>query len=688
MYKGRDELNDAGERVHATRFHCYIAKMRVLLALISMSALFAQAPAKRLLNLDDLYLLQDVADPQLSPDGKWVAYTVATVDREADKRVTHIWMVSYDGKQDLQLTNGAESESDPRWSPDGQYLSFLSDRPGKAKGTQLWVLDRRGGEARQFTAIDRKLKISEYAWSPDSQRLALVIRETDEPEPPAPGAPAKPAPPVVIDRYHFKQDMDGYLAGAKFARIYLYDVRSGKSEPLTTFKRFDEAEPAWSPDGSRIAFVSNQDEDADRSENSDVWVSDAKPGSSPRRLTNFPGFDGGRPSWSPDSKLITYLQGTDPKYSAYAVNRVAIVPADGGAAHLLSDKHDRGAADPVFTPDGKSIVAIVADDQSEYPAAMSLVDGSVERLAGGSLVVMKHTRAGSHAAVLAGYDASYPEIFALDGGLRQLTSHNQNVFNLIQLGAVRDIQFKSKDGTEIHGLLTTPPNYDKSRKYPTLLRIHGGPNGQDAHAFAFERQLFAANGYAVVNVNYRGSSGRGIQYSQSIFADWGNREVADLLASIDYLVAQQIADPDKLGIGGWSYGGILTDYTIATDARFKAAISGAGSANQISMYGADQYTLQYDTEIGAPWKNPEAWVKISYPFFKADRIKTPTLFMGGDQDFNVPIIGSEQMYQALRTLGVPTELVIYPGQHHGIARPSYQRDRLERYVAWYRKYIK
>jgi dipeptidyl aminopeptidase/acylaminoacyl peptidase len=274
------------------------------------------------------------------------------------------------------------------------------------------------------------------------------------------------------------------------------------------------------------------------------------------------------------------------------------------------------------------------------------------------------------------------------GSLRKLTAHNDALFAQLRLGEVRDIQFKSKDGTEVHGLLTVPPGYDKTKKYPTLLRIHGGPNGQDAHSFAFERQIFAANGYAVINVNYRGSSGRGMQYSQSIFADWGNREVADLLASVDHVLSMGVADPERLGIGGWSYGGILTDYTIATDTRFKAAIAGAGSANQISMYGADQYTLQYDTELGAPWKNPEAWVKISYPFFQANRIKTPTLFMGGDQDFNVPIIGSEQMYQALRSLGVPTELVIYPGQHHGIARPSYQRDRLVRYLAWYAKYLK
>ena len=168
----------------------------------------------------------------------------------------------------------------------------------------------------------------------------------------------------------------------------------------------------------------------------------------------------------------------------------------------------------------------------------------------------------------------------------------------------------------------------------------------------------------------------------------GNKEVVDLLAAVDHVLSLGYADPARLGIGGWSYGGILTDYTIATDTRFKVAISGAGSANQISMYGIDQYTYQYDNEIGSPWKSPESWVKISYPFFKADRIRTPTLFMGGEKDFNVPIAGSEQMYQALRTLGIETQLVVYPGQFHGLTKPSFLKDRLQRYVAWYDKFLK
>jgi dipeptidyl aminopeptidase/acylaminoacyl peptidase len=191
----------------------------------------------------------------------------------------------------------------------------------------------------------------------------------------------------------------------------------------------------------------------------------------------------------------------------------------------------------------------------------------------------------------------------------------------------------------------------------------------------------------VLEENYGGSSGRGAAYQKAIFADWGGKEVLDLQGAVDEAVRQGIADPERLGVGGWSYGGILTNALIASDTRFKAAVSGAGSSLFHTMYGTAQYIVQYEKELGPPWKSPEAWLKVSYPFFKADRIKTPTLFLGGEKDFNVPITGGEQMFQALKSLGVETQLVVYPGQFHGLTTPSYQRDRLQRYLAWWGKYL-
>jgi dipeptidyl aminopeptidase/acylaminoacyl peptidase len=220
-----------------------------------------------------------------------------------------------------------------------------------------------------------------------------------------------------------------------------------------------------------------------------------------------------------------------------------------------------------------------------------------------------------------------------------------------------------------------------------VLRIHGGPVYQFSNEFMFEWQVLAAAGFAVVGANPRGSSGRGEKFSTAIWADWGNKDGQDVTAAVDYAIAAGVADPARLGVGGWSYGGILTDQVIARDRRFKAAVSGAGLANALAGYGTDQYIREYEAELGTPWGNTDTWLKVSYPFYHADRIVTPTLFICGEKDFNVPLLNSEQMYQALRSLGRETQLVIYPGEFHEIRRPSYERDRLQRYVEWYGRYL-
>jgi dipeptidyl aminopeptidase/acylaminoacyl peptidase len=655
---------------------------------------FAQAPSKRPIAIDDIYRMQEVGNPQISPDGKWIAYSVTSIDREADKRQSSIWMVNWEGTQNLRLTYGAASGSSPRWSPDGRYLAFLSSRPPDEK-TQVWLLDRRGGEARQLTKL--KDSLSGYAWSPDGKKLVLEISHDDDnsPSTPAPGATSKAPKPIVIDRYHFKEDGDGYLTAAANNQLYLFDVETEKLDPLTTDRKFNDSGTVWSPDGTRIAYFSNHDADPDLSGSDDIFVVDARPRTTPQKLVSAQ-YPGGRLAWSPDGKLLAYLEGLETKYRAYNQNRLAVVPSSGGPSRILTETLDRGVSSPEFSPDGSAITFIVTDDRHQYSAKVPVSGGSIERLSGPDFYIAQQASAAGHTVVTASSDTVAPEIFALESGkLRQLTSHNSALLSELQLGAVQDISFKSKDGTEIHGMMVKPPSFDPSRKYPTLLWIHGGPNGQDGHALLFntyplqvERQLFAAHGYVVLAINYRGSNGRGAEFTRSIFADWGNTEVADLLAAVDYAVASGVADPKRLAVGGWSYGGVLTDFLIASDSRFRAAISGAGIGNEVSMYGSDEYVVQYNNELGPPWKSLDTWIKVSYPFFHADRIHTPTLFMGGQADFNVPVAGSEQMYQALRTLNVPTELVVYPGQYHLFTRPSYIHDRLQRYFSWFDLYLK
>jgi dipeptidyl aminopeptidase/acylaminoacyl peptidase len=666
--------------------------LAVLVVAAAAAAQTSGQPAKRPISLDDLFKIKSVGDPQRSPDGKWVAYTVGTTDIEKDKRNTDLWMIAWDGSEEVRLTSSPDGESTPRWSPDGRYLAFLASRgtdEEKKLGAQVWLLDRRGGEAEKLTEI--KGGVGDYTWSPDSRRLAIVSTDQDPADEPEKmeGWKRKTAPPIVIDRYHFKRDREGYLKRF-YEHLWLFDVASRKAEPLTSGPSND-ASPVWSPDGSRIAFLSARGPNLDRDPDSDLFVIEAKPGAAPIQLTNYPGPDGGRPSWSPDGQWIAFLRGDEPRFSGYNLDKLAVVAAAGGPAKILTETLDRAVSGPIcWSADGKSLTFLVEDDRTVYVGRMPAAGGPVEKLTQGRRAV-SNVSLGPDGAVtlLAGSATEVAEVTALeDGRLRRLTHQNDALVAGLELGITEDFTSKSKDGTIVNGLITKPASYVAGTLYPLLLRIHGGPNGQDEHSFDFERELFAANGYVVLAVNYRGSSGRGSAFQKAIFADWGHKEVIDLLGAVDQAVAMKVADPARLGIGGWSYGGILTDYTIATDRRFKAAISGAGSALQLSMYGNDQYIRQYEQEIGVPWKVTDAWIRISYPFFRADRIKTPTLFMGGEKDFNVPIVGGEQMYQALKSLGVETQLIVYPGQYHGITMPSYVRDRYERYLAWYDKFLK
>ena len=660
--------------------------LALTLSLAVVPAQVADAPKKHDITLDDLARFQRVGAPVVSPEGNWVLYTVSQTDTKEDKGQTHLWMVNWDGSVHLQLTFGKEGAGSPKFSPDGRYISFTSSRPGPAKGSQVWLLDRRGGEAEQLTAITDQ-EIESYSWSPDSKKLLLTLHPKAEPDAEE-GKPPAPPKPIVIDRYHFKQDVQGYLRDNAFDSLYLYDIAAKKAEKLTSDKNVQEEDAAWSPDGTWIAYVSNHDPDPDRTINTDVFVVAPTPNSTPRKLTTWTGPDDGHLAWSPDSKSIAYTQGAELKLLEYSQARAAVVTLDGKVSYPAA-KFDRSVRQPIFTPDGH-LIYLVADDRNQYPAEVDLAGNGIKRLLSQQGAVVGWDEAAGHTAVLYTNDSSPAEIYALENGaLRKLTTHNDALIAELNLVPTDDIEFKSKDGTDVHGLLTKPEGYKAGTPVPTILFIHGGPNGQDEHSFDFLRQWLATKGYAELNVNYRGSSGRGQDYSKAIAADWGDKEVQDLLAGVDKAVAIGVADPDKLAVTGWSYGGILTDYTVASTDRFKAAISGAGVAAPMSFYGVDQYVLQYDNELGPPWKNLPLYIKMSYPFLEIDkRIHTPMLFMGGTSDMNVPLLGGEQMYEALKSLGRPTELVVYPGQFHGFTRPSYIKDRYERWLAWWDKYLK
>jgi dipeptidyl aminopeptidase/acylaminoacyl peptidase len=682
----------------------------------------AQTPTPRPITIDDYFQIQTVHDPQLSPDGQWVVYSDDKSSLKTDKTETRIWMVPTSGGDALPMTAEGATSEHPRWSPDGKSLAFLSERNEGKK--QVWLLNRQGGEAQQLTETVQD--VEDFAWSPDGRRLVLVLKDptpedlaeakekssstahsSGASDDDAKDKKSKSKKPWVIDRLQFKLDELGYLDRRR-THLYVFDL-SKKSLTQVTSGDFDDTEPAWSPDSKLLAFTSNRSTpDPDATYNTDIWTVSATntdKGAHLTQITTNLGADS-QPSWSPDGKSIAYVTMLDPKLFDYATHHLAVSPAVGGPAKVLTQSLDRMVSSPRFSPDGRTIYFVVDDDGTQNLASYTLntQNGTVNfgdgklgaRPVPGSVFVSSYSVGGGTsgnvgpgdiAVQMATIDRPDEIYLVAQGKLTQLTHVNDALFSQLKLSHGEYVHFKSKDGTSISGFLYKPLNYVSGQKYPTLLIPHGGPQWAYYAEFSHLAQLYAANGYAVLFPNPRGSTGYGQDFCKAIFADWGNKDFQDDMAMVDYAIEQGIADPDKLGVGGWSYGGISTDFIITQTTRFKAAISGAGAAQFSSLYGHDQYQKDYEAELGLPWENPAAWLKVS-PFRNVAKVTTPTLFMGGNIDWNVPILGGEQMYQALKRLGRTTELVVYPDEFHEFSTPSHIKDRLERDLAWYAHFVK
>ncbi len=662
----------------------------ILFTLTSMSAP-AQQPSQRPFTPEDIHRIRSVGDLAISPDGDWVAYTVGTTNIEKDESSSDLFMVRWDGSARVQLTHTEGSESHPRFSPDGKYLGFIAARDagadGESKGpaskSQIHLLNRAGGEAQRLTALPGG--VSSFEWSPDGSRLILVSKDP-APDEDAPPGDEKTPKPIVVDRYQFKRDREGYL-GDRYQRLYVLDVAT-RQEVLLTPGAFDSTEPSWSPDGRHIAFSSKRGGDPDRHENTDIYVIEAISGASATRLTDWEGSDDS-PSFSPDGTKIAYLQGGPAKYSGYDPSQLAIISTTGGSPFLPTEELDRHLSQPQWSADGSKVHFLFVDDRLRIAGEVPVAGGEVKALFPNKTVpgVVRSYQVGANGiAGIVTFPNRPPDVYRLSDG-KALTDENRALLDEIDWAEVQGVDAVGKDDVRVGALLVKPPGFTPGTPYPTIALIHGGPVAQDGFEFDAMSQVLAAQGYLVVNPNYRGSHGRGRDFARAIYADWGNLEIQDIHTVVDHLVAEGLADPNRLGIGGWSYGGMNTNYAIATDTRFRAAVSGASISNMITGYGTDQYIRQYENELGLPWEGIETYLKISYPFFKADRIKTPTLFLCGEKDFNVPLINSEQMYQALRSLDVPTRLVIYPGQFHGLSKPSYVQDRLERMIDWYQDHL-
>ena len=662
--------------------------MRLVSATPALALLLLAPPThgadQRSLTVDDLFALKSVGAPVLSPDGAQVAYTVGSMDLKKDTSDSDIYLIPTAGGDATRLTTSPKAETSPNFSPDGKWLAFLSSREGDK--TQVWLLPRAGGEASRLT--DLKGGVGSFAWSPDSKRLVLVASDPDPDEPKAEekSDDKKTAKPIVTRRIQFMRDGEGYLREIR-SHLHVFDVERKSSVQITSGP-YDDDQPAWSPDGRTIAFVSNRSPEPDLTHDTNIFVIAPRAGETPRALTTNPSEDE-RPAWSPDSKTIVYVAAGAVADMWYGSNHISTVNVATGAVKALTQALDRNVGGPLFTSDGRSILFTIEDGGNSHLGRIPAEGGDIERVVAGERDVQSFDTRNGRVAFLESQPTLPSEISVLDGStVRRLTKTNDELLKGIRLSPVERFKAKSKDGATIDGFLTRPYGAKPGEKVPTILRIHGGPTSQFSTAFSFEWQFFAAQGYAVVAGNPRGSTGYGRDFSYALFAKWGEPDFDDVMAVVDHAVEMGVADPDRLGVGGWSYGGILTNYVISKTTRFKAATSGASISNIIAGYGTDHYQYEYEVELGLPWKNPKAYLDISGPFLHADRIKTPTLFLCGEADMNVPLLNTEQMYQAVRRQGIPTELVIYPGQNHGIRTPSYQKDRYDRYLKWYDTYLR
>ena len=657
--------------------------MRVfILCAFSLFSLFSRAESSKRFGIDELLALNDISEISLSTEGSYIAYTVTLNDLEKDVQRSVVWMAPAEGGEPVRMSSDVSDASSPKWSPDSRYLAILSDR--KDETSQVWLLDRRGGDAQQLTRLPQG--VDSFDWSPDGKHMLLLA---EDPTPADLDEEKRPNPrPYVIDRLQFKEDYIGYIDRHR-THIHVVNTATGETRQLT-HGDYDDSEPAWSPDGRRIIFVSNRTDDPDLNRNTDLWLIDAVAESArPEQLTDGESADAS-PAWNPDGNAIVFTT-TDPDVlPIYAIPQLATLDIDSGESHVVASTAETWVYYPRFSPSGNELLAISEYRGEENLIQVDLKTGAVLGLIDGANTVSEFDIGeGGRIYALVSRPDLPDEIFALtEGSIEQITYSNKDVMQDVELGAVERFAYVSSDGAPIEGFVLYPPVYKKGRKYPGLLSIHGGPMGQFSYGFSAEEQLLASEGYVVIMPNPRGSSGYGQKFLSAIYQDWGGIDYEDVVASMDHAIGEGWVDPDRIGVFGWSYGGMMTNHVITKTDRFKAAITGASATLYMANYGHDQYQRWWEEELGLPWleENRDKWDRIS-PFFKLENVRTPTLIVGGEDDWNVPIQNSEQLYIALKRQGVPTELVVYPAQGHVFSVPSYNKDLYDRYIKWFAKWI-
>ena len=660
---------------------------------------------RRPITFNDQLALKRVADAQIAPDGKLVAYVVTVVDKEANRGQRSIWVVPTavatggpTGGGGRELITSARNNDTPRWSRDGRHLAFISSRNGVP---QIFVAQADGGSPRQVTNVP--LGVADFVWSPDGSRLAFsteVFPECRDLGCVAARAEAEEkskVSAVVADRLLYRH-WDTFKRGRR-SHLFIVPVEGGTPRDLTPgdfdvppFSLGDPTAYDFSPDGREIAFVRNTEPNEATSTNNDIFTIAIQGGDAKRITAGNPGSDTA-PRYSPDGKWIAWRSQARNGYEADRF-RLMLLNRQTGAIRELSAGFDRNVGDLVWTPDSRRIL-FISEERGREPIWSAPIDGTKFSILYGNSTNtgMSISADGTTLALTRGSMSLPTEIFAggSDGrGLRQITRTNESLLNQIELGKVEDFEYTGALNARIHGFLVKPPQFDRTKKYPLILLIHGGPQGAwlDSWSYRWNPQLWAAKGFVIAAINPHGSTGYGQSFTEQISGDWGGAAYEDLMKGTDHLIAEGFVDPNRLGAAGGSYGGYMVNWILGHTNRFKALMSHAGVYNLTSMYGATEELWFTEFEFrGNPWDNPELYSKWS-PHLFAKNFKTPTLVVHGELDYRVPVGEGLQLFTTLQRQGIPSKLLYFPDEGHWVLKPRNSELWHSTVLDWFDHWLK
>lgn len=644
---------------------------------------------------EDLYRYELPREPRIAPDGRHVIFSQTRVERDTEKKYSNLWVMPTSGGKPRQFTVGNQSDSSPRWSPDGRQIAFLSNRGSKDDPAQIFLIPFDGGEARAITNIEGSIEW--FKWSPDGKKLLCAVEKTDAEVLERKKDTKKKDLGTVFRHYKrvfYKMDGAGFHSQER-THLWVVNVRSGKAKQITDHEIYDERDATWSADGETIFLVSNRAKDPDFAPNQDTLYHLPAGGG---KLTAIDETVGGKyfPSCSPDGKWVAYYgaQGTGDWWKNICL---FVVPADGSAppvnltgrydfnigADTLNDAGGQELVPPIWSPDGERLFFTVERHGSTLLHSVNTAgeDLQVHQQGPGNVGSVSFDRSGKKAAFFWATMTDPGQVGVLDlaTGESRLLTHLNAWLDSINLGNVEEVWFKGAAGNDLQGWILTPPGFDPKKKYPSILEIHGGPLAQYGHFFMHEFFLLAASGYVVYFSNPRGGQGYGEAHAKSIWGAWGTVDYDDLMVWADLISKKPYIDKKRMGVTGGSYGGYMTLWIIGQTHRFKAAVAQRVLSNFISMWGSSDFNWSFQQVINnlPPYQDVlNAWDRS--PMKHIGNAKTPTLIIHSEQDHRTPIEQGEQAFVALKSLGVDAEFVRFPDSPHGLSRVGRTDRRIAR----------